>query len=78
MEGRTWEWAGLESATRLEQIERASANTGVRAYAQGDLIGLPRAALAAHVDTGEQVLPTVSAGAACASAGKMPSHHREE
>lgn len=68
----------VDSIAYLEQIERASANTGVTAYAQGRLIGLPRAVLPVPPDTGDQALPTASAGAACASAGKMPLHHLEE
>ena len=58
----------VESPPSLEQIERASANTGVTAYVQGDLIDVTRAELAAHGSAGDQALPAATASAACPSA----------
>lgn len=58
----------VESQASLELIEQASANTGVEAYVQGYLIGVPRAALAPQRSASDGAMPTTPLSAAPVSA----------
>lgn len=60
----------VESQASLEAIEHASLNTGVPAYVQGYLLGMPRAALSVRGTDGGRISHLACASAACSSAAQ--------